>query len=366
MILKTTLKYFCLLGVLSSCLGGCKDNDSDYFNGKITTVCFNTPIPLQGQELYLDSVYAGYMSVYDTLLSFASSAYPEHYLYVFGTNSGKLLGKLCPQGRGPGEYIGFTHTEQYAKEEDGIRLWINDGVYSHRRLNLSASLQQGKEVCDTVLKLEGNKVSPHGFSLIFVLDSGQILTRLQCEKLYDEDKTYLPERYILYDGDIRHEIKTFQQFKKPINSQYKIDPTIFYNLQARIKPDKSKLVTAMRHLGQIGILDIESGTWQGFRIENTPDISYLKNEMKDFYLFYTDVCTDDKYIYALFVNKPIYENDYSSNTVHVFNWEGVPQYTLSLSEPVLQISIDPCSGKIYGKDGLEQVFCYTLPQSKQI
>lgn len=361
---KATLNYFFILGILSFCLVGCKDDDSTYFNGKITTVSFNKQIPLQGQELHLDSVYAGYMSAYDTLITFASSAYPEYYLYVFGTNSGKLLGKLCPQGRGPGEYISFTHTEQYTQAEDGLKLWVNDGVSSHKLLNLTASLQQGKEVCDSILRLEVNKVSPHGFSLIFILDSSQILTRLQCEKLYDEDKTYLPERYILYAGDIQHEIKTFQQFKKPINNPNKIDPTIFYNLQARIKPDKSKLVTTMKHLGQIGILDIKSGTWQGFRIENTPAIPYLKNEMKNFNLYYTDVCTDDQYIYALYANKPIYANEYSSNTIHVFNWEGEPQYALLLSDPVLQISVDPCFGKIYGKNGLEQVFCYTLPQSK--
>lgn len=361
--LKFSLKYLCLSGLLSLCILGCKDDDASYFNGKITTVAFNKQVPLQGQELNLDSVYAGYMSVYDTLLTFASSAYPEHYLYVFGTNSGKLLGKLCPQGRGPGEYLNFTHTEQYSEEQDGIKLWVSDGVHSHILLNLTASLRQGKEVRDSVLKLEGNKVSPHGFSLIFVLDNGQVLTRLQCEKLYYQDRTYLPERYVLYAGDIRHEIETFRQFKKPVNNPNEIDPTVFYNLQARIKPDKSKLATAMRHLGQISILDIKNGTWQGFRIENAPGIPSLKSEMKDFNLYYTDICTDDRYIYALFVNKPVHESDRSSSTIHVFNWEGIPQYAIQLAEPVLQIAVDPCHGKIYGKNGLEQVFCYTLPAS---
>lgn len=363
MRLKNVFRPLCVLGILSFGFSGCQDNDNSYFNGEVTTVGFNKQIPLQGRELHLDSVYAGYMSVYDTLLTFASSAYPEHYLYVFGVNSGRLLGKLCPQGRGAGEYSGFTHTEQYTQEPDGIKLWVSDGVKSHILLNLTASLQQGKEVRDSVLQLEGKKVSPHGFSLIFVLDNGQILTRLQCEKLYYQDKTYLPERYVLYAGGIQHELETFRQFKKPVNNPNEIDPTVFYNLQARIKPDKSKLVTAMRHLGRIGILDIKSGKWRGFRIENTPDISYLKGEMKNFNLFYTDVCTDDRYIYTLFVNKPVYENDRSTRIVHVFNWEGVPQYEIELSEPVLQIAVDPCNGKIYGKNGLEQVFCYTLPAS---
>lgn len=361
--LKASLKYFFVLGILSSCLLGCKEDDSSYFNGKITTVSFDKQIPLQSEELHFDSVYAGYMSVYDTLLTFATSAYPEHYLYVFGANSGKLLGKLCTQGRGPGEYNSFTHTEQYIKGPDGIKLWVSDG-HSHILLNLTASLRQGKEVRDSVLKLEGAKVSPHGFSLIFMLDEGQILTRLQCEKLYVEDRTYQPERYVLYDGDIQHEIKTFQQFKKPVSNPNKIDPTLFYNLQARMKPDKSKLVTAMMHLGQIGIFDLKSQTWQGFRIGNTPEISYLQGDMKNFNLYYTDVCTDDNYIYALYINKPIYENARSGNTIHVFDWEGTPQYAIQLSDPVQQIAVDPCNGKLYGKNELEQVYRYTLPASE--
>lgn len=363
--LKISFKYLFISGILSFCILGCKEDDNSYFNGKISIAAFNKQIPLEGQEIHLDSVYAGYMSVYDTLLTFASSAYPEHYLYVFGTNSGKLLGKLCPQGKGPGEYPGFTHTEQYIEEQDSIKLWVSDGANSHILLNLTASLQQGKEVRDSVLKLEANKISPHGFSFIFVLDNEQILTRLQCEKLYYQDKTYLPERYILYAGNIQHEIETFRQFKKPINNPNKIDPTVFYNLQARVKPDKSKLVTAMQHLGRINILDLKSGTWQGHRIENSPDILYLKGEMKNFNLYYTDLCTDDRYIYALYVNKPMHKNDRSGTTVHVLDWEGVPQYEIQLSEPVLQIAVDSRNGKLYGKNGLEQVFCYTLPASKQ-
>lgn len=361
--LKSSLKQLCIFGILCFCIWSCKEDDYSYFNGKITTVSFNKQIPLQGEELQLDSVYAGYMSAYDTLLTFATSAYPEHYVYVFGTNSGKLLGKLCTQGRGPGEYDSFTHAEQYLKEPDGIKLWVSDRN-SHILLNLTASLRQGKEVRDSVLKLDGSKVSPHGFSFIFVLDNGQLLTRLQCEKKEGGDISYRPERYVLYEGGIPNEVKTFWQFKKPVSNPNNIDPTVFYNLLARMKPDKSKLATAMQHLGRIGIFDLKSETWQGFRIENTPAISYLKGEMKNFYLYYTDICTDDNYIYALYVNKPIPENARSGNTVHVFDWEGKPQYAIQLSEPVQQITVDPCNGKMYGKNEMEQVFCYTLPVSE--
>lgn len=363
-MIQNKKRLFSILLIIIVLLSGCKGEDP-YFNGETTIIDhFNKQLSLQGKEITLDSINAGYMSVCDSLLTFASFDYPDGILYVFSLNSGKLLTKLCPKGRGPGEYINFTHTEQYVKDADNIKLWVDDGVKSHILLDLTGSIKTGSEKRDSLIILEGYKISPHGFSLIFTLDEEQILTRIQCEKLYHKDKKYTPERYIMYHKNTQHQVKTFVQFKKPIINPNEIDPTAFYSLNARIKPDKSKLATAMRHLGQINILDIKSGEWKGFRMKNTLDFTSLTSDIKNFNNYYTDVCTDNKYIYALYLNKPIYESNWSSNIIHVFDWEGTPQYEITLSEPVLQITVDNDSGTIYGKNGFEQVFSYHVPTSK--
>mgnify|MGYP006954345102 CR=1 FL=1 len=88
--------FFLSVVMLTNC------RDKNYVNGEIILIDdFERSLQLSGEEIMLDSLYAGTMSVYDSLM-ILSSAYPDHKLMrVFNLNTYRWCASLYPREEGP-------------------------------------------------------------------------------------------------------------------------------------------------------------------------------------------------------------------------------------------------------------------------
>ncbi|MDR1719130.1 MAG: hypothetical protein LBR67_03270 [Dysgonamonadaceae bacterium] len=73
-------------------------------------------------------------------------------------------------------------------------------------------------------------------------------------------------------------------------------------------------------------------------------------ELENFKVFYTQVCVDDLYIYALYADVLLnFGKDFPfrSKTVHVFDWEGRIVQIIEMDSAAREIAFDPVSKSLY-------------------
>ena len=350
---------FCFL------LLGCK-RELPYFNGEISYIDkFEKEINLIGKNINLDGIFTGYMSAYDSLLFFSSYKYQDYFMHVFALDRGKEIGALCQHGEGPSDFIGFTHTEQYVYDNGKLKLWVGDDFKQYCLLDVTTSLENKSTSIDSVIPFYWRNKWQHPLSVAFVMNNGGVLSRYQCQKLYYKDKDYLVTSYHLYYQNMDEEIKEYTLYNKPIivKNDRKFDAPfeLFLSSIDRLKPDQTKVVMGMQMIAQINILDVKTGQLRGFRIKDTFDFDYLTEDSQNYRMYYTDICADDYFIYALYANTLINGGEnfpFLTNIIHVYDWNGIPICKVTLDKKVYQITVDPINNKIYGENNEEEVFQY--------
>lgn len=350
-----------LCGLLFTCT-----QEESYLAGKLTVINgFEKEYTLAGEEVKLEGVYTGYMSVYDSLMLFCSSQFGDYMLYTYNLNNGKQLKSLFKAGRGPNEFSDLTHTGQHEKESNDIKLWIYDEHKSYMLVNLSRSLPLHSDslVIDSIIPIEARKVVKDYLGYVFVLDNSKFIVRKPCEKLYYDDPRYIPGNYTLYLRSLDHPQQTYTLFHKPVINPSNKFPNIYFASNDKIKPDRSKIAMAMHMVAQINILDIETGELKGFRLKGTPGFDYLKGDPKNFRNYYLKLTVDDRFIYAIYEDLPFYghrEEQRTNTIVHVFDWDGHPACKIVIKQVLGQIALDPATGYLYGKTYMEEIFRYDL------
>ncbi|MCC8145130.1 MAG: TolB-like 6-bladed beta-propeller domain-containing protein [Bacteroidales bacterium] len=328
-----------------------KDN-VPYFNGEIESIEFTEKKYVSGDLVDLRDVYTGYMSVNDSIMVFSSSKYRDYRMNCFNPFSGNLQGEFCRIGRGPNEFINFTHTEQYIYDEEDIKLWVSDNFYKHYLLNLTSSIKKQETVFDSIIRINWRKDWVLPFSFIFILDDDLILAKNQDQT--GRNNEYILCSYHLYKGNLDTKIRDYTLYNKPIKpSNQNIPANLFYMSLDRIKPDHTKIAMSMYLLGQINILDLQTGILKGFRLKDTEDFSALSGDPDNLSIYYIDICTDNNYIYALLVNTPFAGGegfDKSGNLLHILDWDGNPVCEIQLDKNVFQIALDQQKGLLYGID----------------
>lgn len=346
-----------------------KEKEADYFNGDIQLVEFTKEKDLKGTFIELDEVYAYGMLVYDSLL-IGGSGENTYGLNVFGLNSRKKLGMICRLGEGPDDFrMVSTSGKQFEKVNDDICLWIGDGNSKYVLVNITASLRDGRTV---VVKqydhMPGRKYWSHGFGVGYILENDLILTRTQCESDYQSDKDYEPTCYHLYKGDIEHHVKDYTLYNKAIYSMTeRFANDEIYNTVDVMRPDKKKLAMAMPLVGQLNIMDIETGKQTGYRLKDSYDLDYIpSHDMYSYKEFFQNISADQQYIYISYINKPIdsKEEDGShfrnAETLKVFDWEGTPIITLHLDNKFRFMSFDPVHKMFYLTNYKDELYRYDM------
>lgn len=345
-----------------------KETPNEYFNGDIKIVeCFKEQ-NLKGTLVELDDAYAHGMLVYDSLL-IGGSGENTFALNVFGLNSRKKLGMICPLGEGPDDFRNVsTSGRQFVKNGNDICLWIGDGYSKYALVNVTASLKEGHTI---IIKkydnMPGIKKWAYGFGIGFMLEDDFILVRTQSEPQYQSGKEYQPTCYHLYKGDMDHHVKDYILYNEAIYSPDKrFGSEMFYNSQDGMRPDMKKIAMGMPLVGQLNILDIETGKLTGYQLKDSYNFEFFaSHDMTRYIEYFQWITVDQHYIYASYVNKLITEKEDGSNflnakTILVFDWEGNPVITLHLDNKFRSMAFDPVYKMLYLTNTEDELYQYDM------
>ena len=363
-MIKKSISILILLIAFISC-----KQDVDYFNGEVFIVEIpRTADTLKGQEIVLNDIYTGYMSVYDSIALFTSSRYSDEFINVFSLNSKELIGQSVGKGNGPNDFTRLSHRDNFFVDNNDLKLWLNNyDTQKLKLLNITQSIKKGSTIIDSVASFKKEPDTHYPFAFFFVVDNGQILARSSPNLLRKKEYEYIPTEYHLYQYPSQEKIRSYLLYNKPLipkdteyfNAMY----SSYFHSFDNIKSDQSKVAMAMWMLPQINILDIQTGELKGFRLnENIDFVNLEKNDIESLKFYYSNICTDNNYIYALYLNTLMVDTEKheETNEIHVFNWDGKFVKRIILEHSCDQIALDRKNNKLYTKDDEEKIFCYDL------
>lgn len=238
----------------------------------------------------------------------------DHGLDVIDLASGETVHQLCRTGRGPGEFLSifppFSVTDDAAIVYDG-----GTGMFSE-------ILVVGEHIGDIAhqVKLE----VPPGQMNPIIASSHKIgkneLVVYNSIQAPSETVSIESPYYAIYDYESGSEKRTFHLYDAAPLSRFsqEVKMTMF-NLQDCINREKGTVCFVMGALPVFGFLDTASGETKGFRLKGDQPFSTEKARM-----YFTAVCAQDEFIYALYLGK-LYEEltpESSTTVLYKLDWTG--------------------------------------------
>lgn len=238
----------------------------------------------------------------------------DYGLDVFDRTSGKILHPLCRIGRGPGEFLSifppFSITDSAVLVYDGGTGMFSEvciagdqvGAIAHQ-VKLEVPPGQGIPIIASSHKV--------GEKELLVYNSIQApFEAVSIENPY----------YAIYDYEKGSEKRALHLFDaSPLNHSSEGATMAMFNLHDCVNREKTSVCFAMGAMPVFGFLDIASGKAKGFRLKGKYDLS--ANESR---IFFSDVCANDQFIYALYLGKRSSELSAEGSTTVLFklDWNG--------------------------------------------
>lgn len=366
--MKTIIKekHYSIIFFICFILYACNQeyNESEYFNGTLQDIKSNHCISKQvsSKVLPLEGTYYGIPAVYDSLILFHNPKLKTQAFNINNINTLKEVGTFCEKGNGPSESVAFSPIYYIFKEGDELKTHLF--APNERKLfqwNITKSIQRQHTYYDTIIPFSfREKKSNAYFQQIFRITSDTVIAKVGVQAIGEDDAT-LPfyQKLNIQTGQSTQEYRPFK--KTIINEEATIIPEVFYYTYSAIKPDKSKLVEAMRNLPQINIIDLETGETIGFRTKNEDDFSIFKKKNKNLKIHFCNLTADNNYIYAVYCGKERQKQgeDFKINTINVFNWEGELKYRLTTDCDIFETTLDEINNRLYmtvrGKDEVRYI-----------
>lgn len=347
-----------------------KINDNDYFNGEIYDIPDKINVTdLYPNKIHLDGNYYGYIDIYDSIILFLNPKLNNSFYEIYNINNGNFLGNYIVKGKGPNEYNGAGEIFQLYIENEELKTLLF--AYNNNKLliwNITKSIDSKTTVYDSIAPFIDRKENLASYRNVSILNKNELIAYLPPTSTSISGRTTtLPyyQRRKLYTDET---VEQYTLYKESIEAP---ETEFFLAAESILKPDGTKMVQAMRYLCQINILDIKSGEFTGYRIENTPDFSVFFKERKSIHrelpMYYIDIQATDDYIFALYAGgKPNLEE--LPTMVHVYNWDGNLVHKIRLKgEFVANFCFDPVNSKLYtsnqvfsDKEATDNIYCYDL------
>lgn len=233
--------------------------------------------------------------------------------------------QICRKGRGPEEFLSvfplFSVTDESVIVYDGGTGKVsevnvvgeNPGEIAHQ-VKLEVPLGQGAPMIMSSYKVNEEE--------LLVFNSIQApLKYVSIESPY----------YALYDYINGKEKQTFNLFDAtPLSRFPEWTATTAFDLRDCMNNEKTSVCFVMGTMPVFGILDILSGKVRGFRLKDAPAFFTKENR-----LFFSGVCAQDKYIYALYLGKTgselmletgrtiLYKIDWNGHILKKYELDGV-------------------------------------------
>ena len=299
---------------------------------------------LKGNQLELDGLYSGLMYAYDGIIFFRFFDYPEEGIYLYDTETGKLINTICKRGNGPNEVISVDFDHCVERDSNGIAFWFHD----FNRDNLMLVNLQGKYL----KKINTTKFDPDKmcFSRVFILNDSLLISYKQFYEVFENSFIAPSNRIYNYrSGKMLKEFKFYSDYR--INEG---EPYWSLHSSNRIKPDKSKIAMPMQYLNYINIFDIESGKIKSIKPKGAHGLDFILSG-KQVGRYYGDICCDDHYIYVL-----MEAFGKLTGMIHVFDWEGNFTHILQINKDFQYFAFDPVRKVLYAKNEYDEITYYDV------
>ena len=316
---------------------------------------------ITGNLLNIDGVYTGGVGAYDSLIFFYSSQYPDYVIYVFSAKTGKQISSIMKVGEGPNEYIArMIGCMEQVQVDNNVCMWFVDIKKNKCVLIDWINGAVRKEIYVSGLRSGFEYPWSAPLSKHIILNDSLLMAHNQGEEIYKDnagntEDFFSTPTYHIFNYRTKQKIKSYEPYNK-FKYNENIPPQISLYSWDRIKPDRTKLAMGMLFLGQINIMDIETGKITGYYIKDTPNFDVLRKH-SDFNrrYFYSLIFVDNDFIYGT-LNESEYRlineeyrliNENGKTTLYVFDWNGNFKKVLILDKAMESIALDPVNKQIY-------------------
>lgn len=330
MLIKLSkLSFYIIFFIFISCSSSKRDDPLSFFKEppivlKPTIINTDKPILLGGYiAMITDSVLAVTTPKEDTLLTLISIP------------KGKVIKRIIPTGKGPGEMIVLRFCAQANKDQ----LWIHDPNQEKVcRLNIETVANEAYQI-EPIVKLRST-------SLLKIDDyfvgSGSIVR---------------DNRFQIFDsqGNLITSCLHYQKPEKHRDMPDHVYATVFQG-DYTVHPDNKKFVFSSDMSGNIHFFDF------------TPNSIYLNTDLFFYHPSFTNrgahyiidrdskmgfpiIDSDKHYVYTLYAGNKTKEellSNLTSDQILVYDWSGNPVKRYELEIPIFTFCLNGAGDKIYG------------------
>lgn len=286
---------------------------------------------------------------------------------LFDNNSGKAIGRFGKTGQGPNEIplgtYGYIEKDNFFISSDEIGYIAKYNIDS-----------LSKNIDLDPVQLTRYKIPEAQFSRIIPID----------DSLFLGAGTYGSEfQYLLFDKSsniLDYNIEIYNAHDIAINKYHK-----FLSNQGilRKRPNKKQFVYSIDYSSNIDFFEIKNNKillTKSLRLKDPIYTAIQDNNLNrvipanDNVIGYLDISTTENYVYALYTDKKIKENDtyndFNSNIILIFDWDGQPIKKYELPNEVYYITINEKLKRIYAallnEDQGWTIKCYELMHKSSI
>ena len=304
---------------------------------------FPIEVNLKGSKLPLAQLCVSSLNVVDSMLLLIENC-EENFIHAYSTKTYKYLGSFGRKGAGPAEFTFPETIGQYVQNENGTGVWIADmNKKVIKKVNVQQSLNKKPNAFGESYHIptEAGRSNYMGF----LADNTMVGTSLDGQG-----------RLFFAKGDKHHLIEWVENFPAVDKKHPQEKLGVLYNSVMRIKPDGSRVVTALDLFKRIDVFkpggELEfSIVFPEVKVE--PDVANPGNRMeKDTRRFYSWLNVTDNYIYALNVDMSFEEylngDSDKSTTLEVFDWTGEPVCKYVFDQRIYAFAVDEQNRQIFG------------------
>ena len=325
---------------------------------------FNKVFYLKGTEVLKEAYEVSSLSMADTLIIARLRPESEYYFSVYDPKTLKEIIKFGKKGYGPNEFPSSTsYMGQYEVVDGDLMIWLL-GLNTSKmyRVNISKTIASKQTVIEKIIKVRPES----SFLSVYYIDSTKLIGR-------SGNSTPAMFRLQIYNPKADKVVKTIPLFP-PIERKKDDMEFVFYRYNLlfvsglTLKPDKTKLATAMEMFNRVDILNIDGDVIASFvdKYNNISDANidnYLSAKEQGLkYLninsYYIKTCSSDSFIYTLYDNYQFKKSYFESHPVaiRIFDWESHPVCEIKIPDHLRTFTIDEKQGVIYGVDYLNEKF----------
>lgn len=292
----------------------------------------------------------------DTFLVFQE---PEksYCLYCYNTNNYLFVDSILQKGDQLNDIpLNGVQIIQYGLSNDRSPIFlIRSSAPYIARLNLEnykSNMERGNIVYDKKYQFDKDNFDMFNeASYTFVLNDSIFFIRkdLEASGEYEEGfTTTYWEKFNFYTNEV-----TDRCYEHKYNPRDILKYPFYNSSYSKIKPDKTKLVLFPRGLENFSIFDLTTNSRMDIQLkENGFDIGYAVEHRRE-EIHYAIAVTDD-FIFSL--RKDNTGKDY----ILVYDWNGSPQYKLSLDRSLNSIDVQASTKRLYAISEEYKILVYDL------